>query len=262
MSFIDKFLDVTTNLPREIIRLLKLYKFVEERCKNIKNNLTELRMNYIKEMNKLKELNQLKGDEPIDERILATNNKYYKELLNLSEYKQNLIKELEYILDKDFLKKIAPIIEEGQKELKDESTMANGINSNYNKNTLEDKSTLINSEKNKKNEKLLGNKTNRQNKNNARKKNLTNIEYYDENAQNGEEHYCICEGKGDGKMIECDSCFNWYHFKCIGKDESFDPDSWICDKCSEKLENNINNGNNKTKKKEKNNKKKKYNKNS
>lgn len=262
MSFIDKFLDVTTNLPREIIRLLKLYKFVEERCKNIKNNLTELRMNYIKEMNKLKELNQLKGDEPIDERILATNNKYYKELLNLSEYKQNLIKELEYILDKDFLKKIAPIIEEGQKELKDESTMANGINSNYNKNTLEDKSTLINSEKNKKNEKLLGNKTNRQNKNNARKKNQPNIEYYDENAQNGEEHYCICEGKGDGKMIECDRCFNWYHFKCIGKDESFDPDSWMCDKCLEKLENNINSGNNKTKKKEKNNKKKKYNKNS
>ena len=34
MSFIDKFLDITTPLPREIVRFLKLYKTVEERCKD------------------------------------------------------------------------------------------------------------------------------------------------------------------------------------------------------------------------------------
>ena len=39
MSFIDKFLDTTANLPREIVRLLKLYKFVEQRSRNINESL-------------------------------------------------------------------------------------------------------------------------------------------------------------------------------------------------------------------------------
>ena len=50
MSFIDKFLDVTTNLPREIVRTLKLYKFVEERSRNINTNLKNLRAKYLKEI--------------------------------------------------------------------------------------------------------------------------------------------------------------------------------------------------------------------
>ena len=43
MSFIDKFLDVTTNLPRMIVRILNLYKSVEERAKEIYDNLKNAR---------------------------------------------------------------------------------------------------------------------------------------------------------------------------------------------------------------------------
>ena len=50
MSFIDKFLDVTTNLPREIVRLLKLYKFVEERSRNINESLKNIRIKYLKDL--------------------------------------------------------------------------------------------------------------------------------------------------------------------------------------------------------------------
>ena len=111
MSFIDKFLDVTANLPRKIIRILKLIKSVEELYQNKNDNLNELRNNYIKT---IKENNQ------IDEEILKLNKQYFKELLNLSDYKQNLIEELKYILKEDFLKKLNPIIEEAQAELKEE----------------------------------------------------------------------------------------------------------------------------------------------
>ena len=53
MSFIDKFLDLTTNLPREIVRSLKLFKTVEERSRNINNNLKSLRTKYLKEINEM-----------------------------------------------------------------------------------------------------------------------------------------------------------------------------------------------------------------
>ena len=84
-SFIDKFLDITSNLPREIIRILKLYKFVEERSRHINTTLKESRLKYL---NKMK-TNDTKEDEKIKNEI----KNYYEELINLSEYKQNLIKE-------------------------------------------------------------------------------------------------------------------------------------------------------------------------
>ena len=65
MSFIDKFLDVTTNLPREIVRILKLYKFVEERSRNINTNLKNLRAKYLKEI-KEKDQNTKEMLIPID----------------------------------------------------------------------------------------------------------------------------------------------------------------------------------------------------
>ena len=96
MSFIDNFLEVTNNLPRKIVRLLKLHRTVEIRSKTINENLKNLRDKYLKE---LKEKNQS------NEEILYTNEKYYKELLNLSDYKHSLIEELKYILENEFVKK-------------------------------------------------------------------------------------------------------------------------------------------------------------
>ena len=116
-SFIDKFLDITNSLPREIIRILKLYKFVEERSRHINTSLKESRLKYL---NKMK-TNDTKEDEKMKNEI----QNYYKELMDLSEYKQNLIKDLEFIIENDFLKKLPPIIEEGQKECKEQMATSN-----------------------------------------------------------------------------------------------------------------------------------------
>ena len=141
MSFIDNFLEVTNNLPRKIVRLLKLHRTVEIRSKTINENLKNLRDKYLKE---LKEKNQS------NEEILYTNEKYYKELLNLSDYKQNLIDELKYILENEFVKKINPIIKEGEKECPEEQSPLSvqyGTTSNYNKTTIDEKNISINNEK-------------------------------------------------------------------------------------------------------------------
>ena len=50
MSFIDNFLEVTNNLPRKIVRLLKLHRTVEIRSKTINENLKNLRDKYLKEL--------------------------------------------------------------------------------------------------------------------------------------------------------------------------------------------------------------------
>ena len=99
MSFIDKFLDITTPLPREIVRFLKLYKTVEERCKDNDMKLKNDREKYLQKLKekgiKNNELNTLK--DKIDT--------LYKENLTLSDYKQEILKELSYIFENSFLNK-------------------------------------------------------------------------------------------------------------------------------------------------------------
>ena len=266
MSFIDNFLEVTNNLPRKIVRLLKLHRTVEIRSKTINENLKNLRDKYLKE---LKEKNQS------NEEILYTNEKYYKELLNLSDYKQNLIDELKYILENEFVKKINPIIKEGEKECPEEQSPLSvqyGTTSNYNKTTIDEKNISINNEK-KKNEKFLGAKTNRPLKKITRKGHLANAENIDEAPNYAEEDteiHCICHGTSYGPMIMCEICFEWFHYSCVGIQEGKEPEHFYCNDCLSKMEsnndnksNNIentnHNANKKKKKKEKNNKKKKYN---
>ena len=107
MSFIDKFLGLTKNLPTEIIRSLNLLKVVEERSYIININLKKLRAKYLKEQN----------ENDINSKVLLiTIEKYYKELLTLSDYKQEIIKDINYIIEFDFMKNLNPIIEEGKKE--------------------------------------------------------------------------------------------------------------------------------------------------
>ena len=189
MSFIDKFLDTTANLPREIVRLLKLYKFVEQRSRNINESLKNIRIKHLKD---IKEKNQ--EEENI---FKITHDKYYKELLNLSDYKQSLINELKYILEYNFLKKIEPIIEEGQKECQEQLQSSN----------------------------------------------------IDEDNQ----LHCKCKKPSYGKMIECEKCYEWFHYICVGIEEGKEPEHYFCEECAESMNDN------KNKKREKNNKKKKYN---
>ena len=118
MSFIDKFLDTTAPLPREIVRFLKLYRVVEERSKDINTKLKINRENY---------LQKLKEKENNSDLILLRNliDNLYKENLTLSDYKQEILKELSYIFENSFLNKIPPIIEEGQKECQDQIISTN-----------------------------------------------------------------------------------------------------------------------------------------
>ena len=237
MSFIDKFLDVTTNLPREIIRLLKLYKSVEERSRNLNTNLKNLRVRYLKE---------IKEKDQNTKEILIMIDKNYKELLTLSDYKQELIKELKYILEVDFLKKLGPIIEEGQKEcqeIKDQLTSSNmnlpyGANSfanpNFTKPTIEEQSLSEFNEKKKKSDKSLGIKTNRSNKSRIKKRNLENSKYFGEEEEPiGEENevFCTCKGQSYGLMISCDHCKKWFHYGCVGIESGKEPKNWFCPDC-------------------------------
>ena len=110
MSFITNFLDITEKSRPEIIRILKLIQTVEKRTKEINIYLKNLRIGYLKDLEDKKEDNTEK---------LNIDKTYYKELLNLSEYKQNLMKELNYIKNK-LINNMNKIIEEGEKECQDE----------------------------------------------------------------------------------------------------------------------------------------------
>ena len=239
MSFIDKFLDVTTNLPRMIVRILNLYKSVEERAKEINDNLKNAREKYLKNV---KDKNS--------ELMLNTIDIYYKQLLNLSDYKQSLLEEIKFILEKDFLNKLEPIIEEGQKECQEQLQSSNinlpygansYTNSIYNKPTSEEKSISEFNEKKKKNDKLLGHKTIRGNKNKNKKNNLENNEYSEEIIPNEEEPevFCTCQRQSFGKMIACEKCGRWFHFECVGIAENNEPEKWFCVDCEALINNNV-----------------------
>ena len=259
MSFIDSFLDVTANLPREIVRLLKLYRTVEERSKNINDNLTSLRQKH------LREIKEMKNKIQTNEEIMSINDKYYNELLNLSEYRQKLIEELEYILKNNFIQKISPIIEGGRKECREQLLSTGAQYGTTNKTTIEDNIIIYNDKR--KNEKILGIKTNRPNKKITKKGNLDKIEYSEENQLNLEENskdYCFCKENKDEPMIMCEQCLNWFHYKCVNIVEGKEPEHYFCPDCKNKNEDDNNNtidnanANTKTKKREKNNKKKKH----
>ena len=231
MSFITNFLDITEKSRPEIIRILKLIQTVEKRTKEINIYLKNLRIGYLKDLEDKKEDNKEK---------LNIDKTYYKELLNLSEYKQNLMKELNYIKNK-LVNNMNKIIEEGEKECQDE------LNKNKKKSEIKE-------------EKYLNKKTKR---NNQKKINKDDFKIFEDILPNNEEDdntlYCICKNKGDGNMIMCDKCQNWFHFKCIGLDENSNPNEFFCQACTEaNKENKENNTNNKKTKKEKNNKRKKY----
>ena len=240
MSFIDKFLDLTAPLPREIVRFLKLYKIVEERCKQININL---KINREKYLQKLKE-KEINNNDIIN--LKNTIDLNYKEILTLSDYKQEILKELQYIFEYSFLDKLSPILEEGKKECQDQLTQ-NDFNNIYNTNVNHNHlNKMINDDiknasdvnnKNKKNDLYtLGRKTKRK----KSKKQIDGSAISDEGGQNLQEKeisksevYCKCNGPSYGKMIECDKCKNWFHYVCVGIIEGEEPKEWLCDTCKE-----------------------------
>ncbi|XP_058456403.1 uncharacterized protein LOC131433817 [Malaya genurostris] len=41
----------------------------------------------------------------------------------------------------------------------------------------------------------------------------------------------ICESPDNSRMVACDACMKWFHFKCVGVDESIQNRDWSCEKC-------------------------------
>lgn len=238
MNCVDKFLDLVGPLPRRIARLLKLLKTVEELSKDLKNKLQNSREKYIQ---KLKE-NNLKNS---DSNSLKLIEKMNKEVLTLSDYKLEIIKELKYIIESTFINKLTPIIEEGQKEI---DNNANGIydtNSfiNSEKTNIDNykKKDDIDSLSNTGTNNFIGKKKNRT-KISKNKKGLQENLEDNQNLENGEKQkiYCKCKKQSWGKMIECDNpyCQNgqWFHLSCVGIVEGKEPSTdWYC--CAE-CENN------------------------
>ena len=235
MSFIDKFLDLTTPLPREIVRNLKLFKVVEERYRDVNTNLKKERDKYLQ---KLKE-KETKNNDIIT--IKKNIDKLYKESLTLSDYKQEILKELKYIFENSFLKKLEPIIEEGQNEMQDQlkSTNLNGFVDPLNIKGGNDDIKSESSEKKKKSDKILGLKKNRP----KTKKKMPGIssEFSDEVAQSipdgdppRQEIFCKCKRPSFGKMIECENCKEWFHYECVKIKEGYEPREWYCEDCVEK----------------------------
>ena len=226
MSFIDKFLDLTTPLPREIVRFLKLYKVIEERSKELNTEVNYQREIYLQ---KLRE----KGKDNNND-ILSIKNKIdylFKEILSLSNYKKEILKELKYIFEYSFLNNIKSIIEEGQKECQ-EQLLTNNNMSTYGTNSFANPYMKSMSELNDKKKKgdinLLEKKKKRPTSLIVNKRrNPGTGEHSDElSLHNGENEkvYCICQRPCYGKMIECEKCKEWFHLKCVGIEEGEEPD--------------------------------------
>ena len=118
MSFIHQFLDITDSLPRKIVRLLKLLKETENLSSELKTNLQKKREQY---------LHNLRDKTSKKNVTLKTLKMLQKELLSLSDYKLELIKEIKYMIDTSFLSNLSPIIKEGQKEVQDQ-LLSNNMN--------------------------------------------------------------------------------------------------------------------------------------
>ncbi len=245
MSFIHKFLDVTDTLPRRMVRLLKLLKVAEEQSIDLKINLDkkrELYLQNIKEKTAKKNL------------TLKSLRMLHKELLSLSDYKLELIKEIKYIVENSFLKNIPPIIKDGQKEIQEQakSNSKNKINIPFSFNTNMSSKIILDDDKkiteNKSidtdlttNTAISSNKFLNKKKSRPKSYKKSREDIPSENSNKVVEDmklkvYCKCKRESYGKMIQCDNpnCAEWFHYECIGIKEGHEPEEWYCsEKCKE-----------------------------
>ena len=225
-TFVNKFLELAEPLPRKLIRHLKLLKEVERISYNLNQSLKERREQYLEKLREksLKRSITLKSIKSL-----------YKEVLSLSDYKLELIKEIKYILENEFVEKLNPIIEEGKTELE----------SNNKKITFEDTSSITtdteaNSKKflnKKKNRSVKKSKEREKEKEKEKEKENIHIEnnVHNHKISDLKDVYCKCKRESYGKMIQCDNpdCGEWFHYECIGLKENYEPkEEWFCsDKC-------------------------------
>lgn len=263
-SFIDEFLDLTVNLPREIVRLLKLIKEVDEKSNDINILLKESREKYLSTM----KTNQIANND-----LLNKIKEYNSTAISLCDYKQELIKEINYLLFHFYGDKLNKVIEQGEKECKElqirhsNSSQNNFSYTNYYDKSNEEYSSTQNKKKinsyqnsdlysnasNISSNKILGHKNRRNQKLKSTKKNNlnnnlnNNIDLIEtEITQNSqlinniqEPLYCICKKQKDVKMICCDNpkCkIQWFHCDCMNVSSSDEDKEWFCsDECKKQI---------------------------
>ena len=224
-TFVNKFLELTEPIPRKLIRHLKLLKEVERISYNLEKALKERREQYLE---KLREKSLKRNI------TLKSIKSLYKEVLALCDYKLELINQIKYILENEFVDKLDPIIEEGKEELdlnnkkitfEDNTTTDNDTNSKKFVNKKKNRSMKKNKEKEKDNKDKEKEKENIHIENNSNNKIIRDLK----------DVYCKCKRESYGKMIQCDNpeCGEWFHYECIGLKESYEPkEEWFCsDKC-------------------------------
>lgn len=239
MSFIDKFLDLTAPLPREIVRYLQLLKDVEKRSKDNNITLQKEREKFLLKFKEYKNNNTVELRDQYDKI-----NHQYKDILTLSNYKKEIIKQIQSILEDSFLSNLEPIIKEGQKECQDQL-----LNPNYNspygtieKLNQDDYSLISDYSKKRKDDEngstknLLGNKKNRTKTLKIRKIPTNNERAPNtmpEGGQLSNELFCFCNQPSYGNMIMCenpDCKFKWFHYGCVSINEKDDyaKKEWFC----------------------------------
>ena len=249
MSFIHKFLDVAEPIPRKIVRLLKLLKETEEISSNLKKNLQKKREQY---------LQNLREKAPKKNITLKSLKILHKELISLSDYKLELIKEMKYIIDTTFLKNVTPIIQEGKNEIQQKQLSHNmnkinipipynniNISNSVNKSVINHKIILDDDKKITEIKTVdtdlsttsvnLNNSSKLLSKKKYRTKTNKKIDFSPENSNKVLENikldvYCKCKKGCYGKLIKCDNpdCADWFHYGCIGIKEGFEPEEWYC----------------------------------
>ena len=231
-TFVNKFLELAEPLPRKLIRHLKLLKEVEKISYNLNTTLKERREQYLE---KLREKSLKRNI------TLKSIKSLYKEVLALSDYKLELINEIKYILDNEFVQKLNPIIQEGKNELdlNNNNKIIFEDNSNITTDNETNSKKFLNKKKNrsvKKSKEREKEKEKEREKEKEKEKQKENIHIENINKiRELKDVYCKCKRESYGKMIQCDNpeCGEWFHYECIGLKESYEPkEEWFCsDKC-------------------------------
>ena len=250
MSFIDAFLDLTATFPREIVRLVKLIREVDERSAEYAKRLDEeLKLSLAKQKLHSKHNTQYLTD--LHNKIIND----YKISMSLSSYKLQIINELNYLIYDLHIKEVDNIIEKGEKEVKDQQggTLPLSIETK----SLDDSISNLPTSKKKTDStkpiksinKMLGKKKNRSLSSTKTKKqkqiNETNLpqpnhiflstpptEHHGNNPNSSDQLFCFCKGPSYGNMIACDNndCpIQWFHYDCVGITEKpHDNQHWFC----------------------------------
>jgi PHD-finger len=52
-------------------------------------------------------------------------------------------------------------------------------------------------------------------------------------SEDEEEHCQLCDQPNNTRMVQCDGCSKWYHFKCVGVGSDVKDINWLCRRCLE-----------------------------